>query len=32
MSRFKRVIGDTLRSRDEGRPVNEVSVVVKSLD
>ena len=32
MSRFKCVIGDTLRSRDGGRPVTEVSIVVKFWD
>jgi hypothetical protein len=32
MSCFKCVIGDTLSSRDEGRPVTEVAIVVKSLD
>ena len=32
MSRYKRVIGDTLKSRNDPRPVTEVAIAVKSLN
>ena len=32
MSRYKRVIGDTLKSRDDARRVTEVAIAVKSLN
>ena len=32
MSRYKRVIGDTLKSRDDDRRVTEVAIAVKSLN
>jgi hypothetical protein len=32
MSRYKRVVGDTLKSRDDARRVTEVAIAVKSLN
>jgi hypothetical protein len=32
MSRYKRVIGDTLKSRDDARRVSEIAIAVKSLN
>ena len=32
ISRYKRVIGDILKSRDDGRHVTEVAIAVKSLN
>ncbi len=32
ISRYKRVIGDTLKSRDDARRVTEVAIAVKSLN
>ena len=32
MSRYKRVIGDTLKSRNDARRVTEVAITVKSLN
>ena len=32
MSRYKRVIGDTLKSRGDARRVTEVAIAVKSLN
>ena len=32
ISRYKRVIGDTLRSRDDARRVTEIAIAVKSLN
>ncbi len=32
MSRYKRVIGDTLKSRDDARRATEVAISVKSLN
>jgi hypothetical protein len=32
ISRYKRVIGDTLKSRDDARCVTEVAIVIKSLN
>ena len=32
ISRYKRVIGDTLKSRDDGRRNTEVAIAIKSLN
>jgi len=32
ISRYKRVIGDTLKSRHDARRTNEVAIAIKSLD
>ena len=32
ISRYKRVIGDTLKSRDDDRRMTEVAIAVKSLN
>jgi hypothetical protein len=32
ISRYKRVIGDTLKSRDDARRVTEVAIAIKSLN